>query len=64
MNQLFTSLTNEFDSLENVRNMEDWNQLKAFNKWRHKNSSRIDDDDCKAEVVRVKERVSDLIFIP
>lgn len=57
MSQLFASTANEFDILENVCNMEEWRQQKAFNEWRHKKSSQVDQGS-QEEVVRVKERVS------
>lgn len=57
MSQVLGSLANEFEYLENVRNLEDWSLRKAFNEGRH-DASAAQADDGQEEVVRVKERVS------
>lgn len=60
MSQVFSSLTNELQCLDNVRNLEEWSQKKAFTEWRHNVTSKKEEER-KDEVVRVKERVKNYL---
>lgn len=58
MSQVFNSnsLSGEFESLDEVSKLEDWNLEKAFNEWRHTiRTEKL--PEFNQEVSRVKERV-------
>ena len=57
MSQVYSSLANELECLDNIRNLEEWSQKKAFTEWRHNVTSKKREER-KDEVVRVKERVN------